>query len=71
MDTMKISIIYYSKTGHTKEMGEEIAAGIRSEGGEARLFSVEEPLDAEYIASSDGVNSHISGKHLLADEKMV
>ena len=52
---MKISIIYYSKTGHTKEMGEEIAAGIRSEGGEARLFSIEEPLDAEYIASSDGV----------------
>lgn len=55
VDTMKISIIYYSKTGHTKEMGEEIAAGIRSEGGEARLFSIEEPLDAEYIASSDGV----------------
>ena len=52
---MKISIIYYSKTGHTKEMGEEIAAGIRSEGGEARLFSIEEHLDTEYIASSDGV----------------
>ena len=35
---MKISIIYYSKTGHTKEMGEEIAAGIRSEGGGSKAF---------------------------------
>ena len=52
---MKFAIIYYSKTGHTREMGEVIAKGIARQGGKTRLFSIEEPLDQEYINSCDGV----------------
>lgn len=52
---MKIAVIYYSQTGHTREMGEEITKGISAAGGEARLFSVEEEMDADYINSCDGV----------------
>lgn len=52
---MKFAIIYYSKTGHTREMGEVIAEGIARQGGETRLFSIEEPLDQDYINSCDGV----------------
>lgn len=52
---MKFAVIYYSVTGHTKEMGEEIAKGIQEQGGETRFFSVEEPMDAEYLNSCDGV----------------
>ena len=52
---MKFAIVYYSKTGHTKEMGEIIAEGIRKQGGEARLFSITEDMDAEYINACDGV----------------
>ena len=46
---MKFAVIYYSKTGHTREMGEIIGRGIEKEGGQVRLFSIEEPLDADYI----------------------
>ena len=52
---MKFDIIYYSKTCHTKEMGEIIAEGIRKQGCEARLFSITEDMDAEYINACDGV----------------
>lgn len=52
---MKFAVIYYSKTGHTREMGLEIARGIEKKGGEAKLFSIEEPMDADYINSCDGV----------------
>lgn len=52
---MKFAIIYYSQTGHTREMGEVIAEGISSAGGEARLFSIEEEMDIDYINSCDGV----------------
>ena len=52
---MKFAVIYYSKTGHTREMGEEIAEGIRKQGGEVKLFSIEEPLDNEYISECGGV----------------
>lgn len=52
---MKFAVIYYSQTGHTKEMGEVIAEGITSLGGEVRLFSIEEPMDAEYINNCDGI----------------
>ena len=52
---MKIAIIYYSQTGHTREMGSVIAEGVERAGGEARLFSVEEPVDEEYVNSCDGV----------------
>ena len=52
---MKIAIIYYSQTGHTREMGSVIAEGIERAGGEARLFSIEEPIDQEYVDACDGV----------------
>ncbi len=52
---MKFAVIYYSKTGHTREMGEIIGRGIEKEGGQVRLFSIEEPLDADYINACDGV----------------
>ena len=52
---VKFAVIYYSKTGHTREMGEEIAEGIRKQGGEVKLFSIEEPLDNEYISECGGV----------------
>lgn len=52
---MKFAVIYYSKTGHTREMGEVIAGGIRKQGGEVRLFSVEEPMDRAYIEACDGI----------------
>lgn len=51
---MKFAIFYFSKTGHTREMAEKIAKGIRAEGAEARLFSIEEPVDAEYAAECRG-----------------
>lgn len=46
---MKFAIIYYSKTGHTREMAEVIARGLAAAGGETRFFSVEEAMDADYI----------------------
>lgn len=52
---MKFAIIYYSQTGHTREMGAEIAKGIQKQGGETRLFSIEEPLDEAYINDCSGV----------------
>lgn len=52
---MKFAVIYYSKTGHTREMGEVIAKGIEKKGGQVRLFSIEEPLDTEYLNDCDGV----------------
>ena len=36
-------------------MGSVIAEGIERAGGEARLFSIEEPIDQEYVDACDGV----------------
>lgn len=52
---MKIAIIYYTKTGQTKEMAEIIAEGMREAGGEVRLFSVEEAIDQDYLTVCDGI----------------
>ncbi|OUO79650.1 flavodoxin [Blautia sp. An249] len=52
---MNFAIIYYSKSGHAREMGEVIGEGIRRAGGQVRLFSIEEPMDVEYINSCKGV----------------
>lgn len=52
---MKLGVIYYSKTGHTKEMAEWIARGMRAiEGIEAEVFDIEE-IDVEYINECKGV----------------
>lgn len=52
---MKLAVIYYSKTGQTKEMAEIIVAGMEKAGCEGRLFSVEEPVDAVYLKESTGI----------------
>lgn len=52
---MKLAVIYYSKTGQTKEMAETIVAGIEKAGCKGRLFSVEEPVDAAYLKESTGI----------------
>lgn len=52
---MKLAIIYYSKTGQTKEMAEVIAQGMKKAGSEARIFSVDEPIDTEYVNDCSGI----------------
>ncbi len=52
---MKISIIYYSKTGKTKEMAEIVAAGAKSiDGVEVQCFDVDN-IDNDYLADSKAV----------------
>jgi len=52
---MKLSIVYYSKTGKTLAMAEEIAKGMKSVNGiEVELFSVDQ-IDYEYIKDSKAV----------------
>ena len=47
---MKTAIIYWSQTGNTQAMAENILAGIRKEGGEADIFAVSEISPAEAAA---------------------
>lgn len=51
---MKVSIIYFSKTGKTKEMAEEIALGVKSEGVEVKTFDLDH-IDFEFLEQSQGV----------------
>lgn len=49
---MKMSVLYYSKTGNTKQMAEIIAQGMAStEGVEAKAFSIEE-IDETWVKES-------------------
>ena len=49
---MKMTVLYYSKTGNTKQMAEVISQGMMSAGGvEARAFSIDE-IDEEWIKES-------------------
>ena len=49
---VKISIIYHSETGNTKQQAELIAEGAkRVEGAEVRLMSIEKP-DNDWIKDS-------------------
>ncbi|MGM0166896.1 NAD(P)H dehydrogenase (quinone) [Enterococcus sp. AZ135] len=52
---MKLAVIYYSKTGQTKEMAEVIAKGMRSVGSEVRIFSVDDPISVNYLNECTGV----------------
>ena len=54
---MKISIIYFSETGNTRQVAEYIEEGAESvEATEVRLFNLkEEALDYDYIADSKAV----------------
>ena len=49
---MKMSVLYFSKTGNTKKMAERIAEGMRSAPGvEAKAFSIE-AVDEAFIKES-------------------
>ncbi len=52
---MKLSVIYDSKTGNTRQAGEWIAEGMnRVEGVEAKAFPVE-AVDDDFVRQSNGV----------------
>lgn len=50
----KITVIYWSGTGNTKEMAEAVAAGAGSAGAEVALLAVDE-ASAENVLSADAV----------------
>ena len=51
-----IAIVCYSLTGHTLDMAEEIAKGIREAGADARIFNIRnEEADREYLESASGL----------------
>ena len=52
---MNFAIVYFSRSGHTKEMGELIAKGLEKNSAQVRLFDMEQPADADYINSCAGV----------------
>lgn len=52
---MRMSIVYYTRTGNTKRMAEIVAEGMRSvEGVEVRTFPLD-AVDAEYVKESSCV----------------
>ncbi|MGF6905646.1 flavodoxin family protein [Fusobacterium sp. PH5-44] len=52
---MKMTVLYYSRTGNTKRMAETIVSGMNSvEEIEAKAFSINE-IDAEWIKESKAV----------------
>ncbi|MBO5503976.1 MAG: flavodoxin domain-containing protein [Lachnospiraceae bacterium] len=49
---MKIAVVYYSQSGHTKEMADKVVKGIESVAGcEARAFPLD-AIDKEYVKES-------------------
>ena len=66
---MKFAIVYYSKTGHTREMAEVIARGLAAAGGETRFFSVEEAMDAMQtgVALPEAVEESVAVSATLLD----
>lgn len=52
---MKLSVLYFSKSGVTKMMAEAVARGMREvEGAEVGVFSIED-VDMEFLKESKGV----------------
>lgn len=52
---MKISILYYSRTGHTREMAESVAEGARAVSGiEVGLFPLD-AIDRDFLSESKAV----------------
>lgn len=51
---MKVLVVYYSKTGKTKQMAEEIVKGSKDSGAEIRLKSVTE-ADNTDLVWADGI----------------
>ena len=53
---MDIAIVCYSLTGHTLEMAEEIAIGIRESGAEAGIFNIRtDEVDKDYLEAASGL----------------
>ena len=52
---MNISIIVFSVTNHTYEMGCEIKKGAEEAGAEARVFNIRAGIDMDFVSSSDAV----------------
>jgi len=50
----KILIVYYSRTGHTEKMAEEIAVGVKSVGAEAVLCNIDE-CSLDQLPDYDGI----------------
>ena len=48
----KIAVVYFSDTGNTQEMAEQVEAGARSKGAETKLLFVDE-LDPDRIPEYD------------------
>lgn len=51
---MKVSIIYHSETGNTREMAERVREGCLNAGAEARCMSIDE-VDRAYVQESAAV----------------
>ena len=51
---MKFLVAYFSMSGHTKEMAEYVAEGIRIAGHEAKLASISDLKDAAALEGYDG-----------------
>ena len=50
----KILVVYYSRTGHTGQMAEEVAVGVRSTGADADLCEVSS-CTVEQLLDYDGI----------------
>ena len=50
----KIAVLYFSKSGNTRDMAEEICRGIEETGARARAFSID-AVDVEYVKGCDGI----------------
>lgn len=55
----KIAVIYYSATGTTHLIAEQLAKGAEAAGAEVRLRRVPELAPAEAIASNEGWQKHV------------
>ncbi len=55
----KIAVIYYSATGTTHQIAEQLAKGAEAAGAEVRLRRVPELAPAEAIASNEGWQKHV------------
>ena len=52
---MKLSVLYFSRSGHTRDMAEEIVSGMNSvEGAQARAFSLD-AIDEDFLRESSCV----------------
>lgn len=49
---MKMSVLYYTRTGHTRQMAEQIVRGMAEQPGvEARAFSIDQ-VDEDFVRDS-------------------